>query len=169
MSSSGAPGLFLHVPLVLEEAATGWHLLVFFSSLSPFPIVDDDIQALGEGLLLLGELQEREVEEGTAHIGHLLLLFLYSGGAAGASGEGQEEASCLLFSSCCQVPFTPPHYDGDVTLDGDVTTVVVELDLGHDGHNNDDVVVVVVEVHLGHEGHLHLYIKSEHDDVVIKF
>ena len=110
------------------------------------------------------EQLEREVEEETACTGHLLLLFLYSGGAVVAAGEGQEEASCLLFSSCCQVPFTPPHYDGDVT------TVVVELDLGHDGHNNVVVVVVViVEVHLGHEGHLHLYIKSEHDDVVIKF
>ena len=119
-------------------------------------------------MLLLLEQLEREVEEETACTGHLLHLFLYSGGAAVAAGEGQEEASCLLFSSCCQVPFTPPHYDGDVTLDGDVTTVVVELDLGHDGHNNDDVDVVV-EVHLGHEGHLHLYIKSEHDDVVIKF
>ena len=115
------------------------------------------------------EQLEREVEEETACTGHLLLLFLYSGGAAVAAGEGQEEASCLLFSSCCQVPFTPPHYDGDVTLDGDVTTVVVELDLGHDGHHYCDDDVVVVEVHLGHEGHLHLYIKSEHDDVVIKF
>ena len=76
----------------------GWHLLVFFSSLSPFPIVVDNIRmALGEGLLLLGELQEREVEEETAHTGHLLLLGLLNGSA----GEGQEEASCPLLSSCC--------------------------------------------------------------------
>ena len=71
-----------------------WYLLLFlfFSSLSPFPCVvdDNDVQALGEGLLLLGELQEREAEEETAHTGHLLLLGL------GSAGEGQEEASCPL-------------------------------------------------------------------------
>ena len=81
-----------NVPLVFlilqeEEATTFWYLLLFFffiPSLSPFPEFDDDT-ALGEGLLLLEQL-EREVEEETACTGHLLLFLFCSGG--GASGEG---------------------------------------------------------------------------------
>ena len=55
-----------------------WYLLLFlfFSSLSPFPIVVDD-WALGEGFGM-----EREAEEGTARTGHLFLL------VAGSAGEG---------------------------------------------------------------------------------
>ena len=73
-----------------------WYLLLFFffiPSLSPFPEFDDDT-ALGEGLLLLEQL-EREVEEETACTRHLLLFGLFCS-SGGASGEGQEEASCLL-------------------------------------------------------------------------
>ena len=89
MRVNGAPEP-RNVPLVLlvaqeEEATMAWYLLLFFffiPSLSPFPCCVDDT-ALGEGLLLLEQL-EREVEEETACTGHLL-LFLYSGGA---SGEG---------------------------------------------------------------------------------
>ena len=88
MRVNGAPEP-RNVPLVLlilqeEEATMFWYLLLFFfiPSLSPFPEFDDDT-ALGEGLLLLEQL-EMEVEEETACTGHLL-LFLCSGGA---SGEG---------------------------------------------------------------------------------
>ena len=91
MRVNGAPEP-RNVPLVSchwlaqeEEATMSWYLLLFFfiPSLSPFPEFDDDT-ALGEGLLLLEQL-EREVEEETACTGHLLLFLFCSGGA---SGEG---------------------------------------------------------------------------------